>query len=78
MVGRDVFFEIRIGFHGHDVLDRGEDGLDEAVDFGDICKLGVEDFGHKAAGGGGVVDLVDVLVHQDPLYLQLVKALGGS
>ena len=75
MVGRDVFLEIRIGLHGHDVLDRGEDGLDEAVDFGDIRKLGVEDFGHKGAGGGGVVDLFDLLVHHDPLYLQLVKAL---
>lgn len=42
----DVFFEVRIGFHGDDIFDAGECGLDEAVVGHEVCELGVEDSGH--------------------------------
>lgn len=57
MIRGDVFLEIGVCFHGHDVLDGGEDGLNVTVDLGDIGELWVENLGHQAAGGGGVVDL---------------------
>lgn len=57
MVGRDVLFEVRVRFHGHDVLDGGEGSLDEAVVLHDVCELGVENLGHQGLGGGRVVDL---------------------
>ena len=51
MVRRDVLLEIWICFHGHDILDGGEDGLYKAIELRDVCKLGVEDFSHEGAGG---------------------------
>lgn len=60
MIRRDVFLEVRIRFHSHDILDGGENSLDKAVQLGDVCELGVEDLGHECAGRGGVVDLSPV------------------
>lgn len=46
MVGRDVFLEVRVRLHGHDVFNGGEDGLDEAIIVCDVCELRVEDLAH--------------------------------
>ena len=57
MIRRDVFLKVRIRLHGHDILDGGENRLDEAVQLGNVGELRVEDFGHERTGVGHVVDL---------------------
>ena len=51
MIRRDIFLEIGIRFHRHDIVNAGKNGLDEAVVVHDVCELGVEDVGHEGAGG---------------------------
>lgn len=64
VIRRDVFLEVRIRFHGHDILDAGECGLDEAIVGHEVGELGVEDPGHQRAGGGRIVDLSIRSIHQ--------------
>ena len=64
MIRRDVFLEVRIRFHSHDILDGGKDCLDKAIKLGDIGELGIEDLSHERAGRGGIMDLNQLYVRR--------------